>query len=187
MRESEATEFRKIRAKPPISRREQAARLLWSFIQATLFRCSFHTWNRWRAMLLRWFGANIGPGCTIRRTASVYYPWKLSMGAVACLGDRCDIYNLGQISIGDRALISQDACICAGTHDYRLLSMPLVCRPVVIGTDAWICARAFVGPGVTVGEGAVVGAASVVMRDVAAWTIVMGNPAVFVKQREQPK
>jgi putative colanic acid biosynthesis acetyltransferase WcaF len=61
--------------------------------------------------------------------------------------------------------------------------MPLLKPPIRIEDQAWICADAFVGPGVVVGEGAVVGARAVVTKDVAAWTVVAGNPARFVKKR----
>ena len=61
--------------------------------------------------------------------------------------------------------------------------MPLVIRPITIGKSAWVCAEAFIGPGVTVGEGAVVGARSCVVSDVAPWNVVGGNPAKFLKVR----
>jgi putative colanic acid biosynthesis acetyltransferase WcaF len=180
---AEIDAFRDVRAARPVPRSWQIKRLAWSAVQATLFRLSFHTFNRWRAALLRLFGAKIAPGCTIRRTVRVYYPWNLSMGPVSCLGDDAVVYNLGPVSLGARATISQEAYLCAGTHDYRDLAMPLVVRPIFVGEDAWICARAFVGPGVTVGEGAIVGAGAVAMADVPEWTIAAGNPARPVKPR----
>ncbi|HZZ42809.1 MAG TPA: hypothetical protein VFE58_07715 [Tepidisphaeraceae bacterium] len=182
MDEQASLELRKTRAAPPPLRR-RIMRVAWVAVDMTLFRYSFHTWNGWRTKVLRTFGAEIAPGCTIRRTARIYYPWNLKLGVISCLGDRCEIYNLGMVTIGDRVSISQEAYVCAGTHDYMDRSMPLVTKPITIKDDAWVCARAFVGPGVTVGTGAIVGAASVAMRDVADWTIVAGNPAVFVKNR----
>ena len=161
-------------------------RLLWSMVEATLYRCSFHTWSRWRAFLLRCFGAKIGPHCIIRRTSRVYYPWLFEMGELGCIGDSATIYCLGKITLGAGCMVSQEAYLCAGTHDYTQLSLPLVTRPIVVGADAWICARAFVGPGVTVGAGAVVGACAVVHKDVPAWTVVAGNPAVVLKPRPHP-
>ena len=161
-------------------------RLLWSMVQSTLYRYSFHTWSNWRSTLLRLFGAKIGKQCSIRRTSRVYYPWLLEMGDLAIVGDRAEIYNLGPVTIGDRAMVSQEAYLCAGTHDYTQLAMPLITRPIIIGSDAWICARAFVGPGVTIGNGAVVGACAVVTKDVAPWKIVAGNPAQVVKDRKMP-
>lgn len=178
--------FRKVRAARPVPRSWQVKRLLWAGVEMTLFRWSFHTFNNWRGLLLRLFGARIAPGCTIRRTSRVYYPWNLTVGAVSAIGDRVEIYNLGPVTIGDRVTVSQEAYLCAGTHDYRQRSMPLLTPPITIKDDAWVCARAFVGPGVTVGEGAIVGAASVAMRDVPDWTIVAGNPAQVIKTRERP-
>lgn len=175
-----------VRRKSPVSRRDKVRRLIWSIVEATLFRYSFHTWSGWRSFLLRSFGAKIGRMCTIRRTARVYYPWLLEMGDMSCLGDNVTVYNLGKISLGVRATISQEAYLCAGTHDFRFLAMPLVTKEIQVGADAWICARAFVGPGVTIGEGAIVGAASVVVKSVEAWTINAGNPAKFIKMRERP-
>ena len=159
-------------------------RLVWSIVQGTLYRFSFHTWNGWRAFLLRLFVAKVGPGCTIRRTSEVYYPWKLTMGRGSCLGDDCEVYNLGDVVMGEWVTISQEAYNCAGTHDYRHKTMPLLTPPITLKDDCWICARAFVGPGVTVGRGAIVGAAAVAMRDVEDMAIVAGNPAKFVKRRD---
>lgn len=168
----------------PVSFSWKVRRLIWSMVQGTIYRYSFHTQSGWRAFLLRCFGATIGHQCTVRRTSRVYYPWLLDLGDLACLGDDCTIYNLGKITIGARASISQEAYVCAGTHDYRDISLPLVTAPVVIGADAWICARAFIGPGRTVGDGAVVAACAVVVRDVPPWTIVGGNPAKPIGKRE---
>lgn len=158
-------------------------RLLWSIVEATLFRYSFHTWSNWRAMLLRLFGAKIGRNCIIRRTSKVYYPWMLEMGDLVIIGDNANLYCLGKVTLGNRCMVSQEAYLCAGTHDYTRLDLPLVTKPITIGEDAWVCAKAFIGPGVTVGTGAVVGACAVVDRDVPAWTIVAGNPARIISER----
>ena len=168
----------------PISAAWKIKRLLWSMVQTTFYRLSFHNWSAWRAFLLRLFGAKIGAHCTIRRTSRVYYPWLLEMGELSCLADDVVIYNLGQVLIGPRATISQEAYLCAGTHDYTRLSMPLVTAPIHVGADVWICARAFIGPGVTLGDGAIAGAGAIVMKNVSPWTIVAGNPAVPVKERK---
>ena len=173
-----------LRGISPVTTKQKVGRLIWSAIEGTVYRYSFHTWSGWRAMLLRLFGARIGSKCMIRRTTRVYYPWKFSLGSLSSLGDGVQIYNLGLVNIGERVTISQEAYICAGTHDYTKRTMPLLTPPVVIEDDAWICARTFVYPGVTVGKGAVVAACAVAVKDVAAWTIVGGNPAKFLKLRE---
>jgi putative colanic acid biosynthesis acetyltransferase WcaF len=184
--EAEQKRLHEVRAHSQLPRVILAKRLTWVFVQWTLYKWSFHTSNNWRAFLLRSFGADIGARCTIRRTSRVYYPWKLKMGSLSCLGDDVTVYNLGHVTLGDRATISQEAYICAGTHDYTKLTMPLLTPPVVLGADSWVCARAFIGPGVTVGEGAIVGAAAVAMKNVTPWTIVAGNPARYCKDRPKP-
>jgi acetyltransferase-like isoleucine patch superfamily enzyme len=112
-----------------------------------------------------------------------YLPWNLTLGEEASIGEWALIYNLGPVTIGDRATISHRAHLCAGSHDYRDPALPLLRPPIEIGAQAWVCADAFIGPKVRVGEGAVVGAAAVVMRDVGDWEIVAGNPARVVKRR----
>jgi putative colanic acid biosynthesis acetyltransferase WcaF len=167
----------------PVSRGDKVKRLLWSMVEATMYRMSFHTWSWWRRFLLRMFGAKIGRKTMIRRTSRVYYPWKFSMGELSSLGDRAEIYNLGPVTIGARVTVSQLAYVCAGTHDFTKESMPLLTPSITIEDDVWICAKAFVGPGITVHQGAVVAAAAVVVKDVAPWSIVGGNPAKFIKER----
>lgn len=166
------------------TRSTKLKRILWAGVEATLFRLSFHTMNRWRCFLLRRFGASVGKNCMIRRTARVYYPWNLSMGEMCVIGDKVEVYSLGKITIGDRAMVSQESYLCAGTHDYTDPALPLLTPPVTVGKDAWVCARAFVGPGVTVGEGAVLAACGVAVKNIAPWTIWGGNPAKFIDQRE---
>lgn len=158
-------------------------RVLWAAVQSTLYRYSFHTANTFRAALLRLFGARIGRHCTLRRTSTVYYPWQFSLDDLSTLGDNATVYNLGTIAIGRRVTISQQAYLCAGSHNYRVPEMTLLTPPITIGDDAWICARAFVGPGVTVGNGAILGACGVAFDDLDPWAIYSGNPASKLKPR----
>ncbi len=108
----------------------------------------------------------------------------MEAGDESAIGEYAFIYNLGRVTIGARATISHCAHLCAGTHDHTKSDFPLVRPPITIGSEAWICADAFVGPGVAIGEGAIVGAGSVVMKDVKPWMIVVGNPARESKRRE---
>jgi len=170
----------------PYTTREKIARVLWSMTQATLFRYSFHNCYGWRRCLLRCFGATIGRSCVIRRTVRIECPWNLTMSDNACLGDRVHAYCLGTVVIGRRVSISQDAELCAGSHDYSKQDMPLLRPPIVIEDDVWIAAGAFVGPGVTVGEGAVLGARGVAMKDLQSWSIYVGNPAARIRDRHRP-
>jgi putative colanic acid biosynthesis acetyltransferase WcaF len=167
----------------PYSNREKAARVLWAMVQSLLFRPSFHSWYGWRRSLLAAFGARLDPVVRIRRTVRVECPWNLSVGHDSAIGDDVTLYCLGPVSIGSRVTISQGAHLCAGTHDHSRRSMPLVRPPIHVGDDAWICADAFVGPNVRVGEGAILGARAVAMRSLEPWTIYSGNPATAIRPR----
>lgn len=134
-------------------------------------------------MLLRAFGASVGHGVHVDPTARIVIPWNLSIADHASIGDRALIYNLGVVRIGSRATISHQAHLCAGSHDYRDPALPLLRLPIDIGADAWVCAQAFVGPGLVVGEGAIVAAGAVVTRSIEAWVISGGNPARPIGQR----
>jgi putative colanic acid biosynthesis acetyltransferase WcaF len=113
----------------------------------------------------------------------IYFPWNLTAGAWSAIGEEALIYNLGPVTLGEKVTISHRTQLCAGTHDYTQADLPLLKPPIVIHSQAWICADAFVGPGVTVGEGAIIGARAVVTKNVEPWTIVAGNPAKLVKKR----
>jgi putative colanic acid biosynthesis acetyltransferase WcaF len=148
-----------------------------------LFRPTPKVLHGWRRLVLRIFGARLGAGCVIHPTVKIWAPWNLVMGPTSCLGPYVDCYNVARIELGEYALVSQYAHLCGATHDYTKLSMPLVPRPIRIGARAWVAAAAFVGPGTTVEEGAIVGAHACVVRDVPAWTVVAGNPARVIKRR----
>ena len=167
------------------SLQEKIWRLLWAIAQATFFRYSFHTWNKWRIFLLKSYGADIDYSCIIRRTVKVECPWNLKMGQNSCLGDCVIVYCLGKITIGDRVSISQYAHLCAGTHDYNDIDMPLLRLPITINDDVWLAADSFVGPNVVIGEGAILGARAVAMRDLDSWTIYSGNPAIIKRTRDK--
>lgn len=171
------------RASRPYSRREYLGRALWA-LATPLFRCSPRPLFGWRRFLLRCFGARVGRAVHVDPGARIEIPWNLELGNGAAVGAHAWLYSLGPIHIGARATVSHRAHLCAGTHDYTDPSLPLLRTGLAIGADAWICSDAFVGPGVSIGEGAVVGAAAVAMRDVAPWNVVAGNPARFVKMRE---
>jgi putative colanic acid biosynthesis acetyltransferase WcaF len=163
-------------------RSEILRRIVWSLC-TPLFRFSPRPMFGWRRFLLRLFGAKIGANVHIYSSATIYMPWNLEVGAWSAIGEHAYIYNLGRVAIGKRATVSPHAYICAGTHDYAKLDMPLLKPPIAIGDKAWVCAAAFIGPGVTVGEGAIVGACAVAVKDVLPWSIVAGNPAHVIGER----
>jgi len=164
------------------SRGELAGRALWDMSQF-LFRLSPRQLWGWRRTMLRLFGARIGRDVHLHPTVRITVPWNLDIGDYAAIGDNVQLYNLGPITIGPKATVSQNAHLCAGTHDYASVDLPLVKATIGIGEGAWVCADAFVGPDVAVGEFAIVAARAVAVKDVPAWTIVAGNPAKPVRQR----
>ena len=129
------------------------------------------------------FGATIGHHVHIDPSVRIEIPWNLDIGNWSAVGFDAVLYNLGMVRIGRCATVSHRAHLCAGTHDHRDPSLPLQKPPITIQDDAWVCADAFVGPGVEIGAGAVVGARGVVVRNVAAWVIVAGNPAKEIGKR----
>jgi putative colanic acid biosynthesis acetyltransferase WcaF len=167
----------------PHSVRNRALRAAWLCTYSVLFRPTPKLLHGWRRSLLRLFGAQIGIGAHPYPSCKIWAPWNLAMGNYSCLGPYVDCYNVARIELGEYATVSQYAYLCGATHDYTRLTMPLVPKPIRIGARVWVAAAVFVGPGVTVEEGAVVGARSCVVRDVPAWTVVAGNPARVIKRR----
>ena len=167
----------------PWTFKEKVGRAIWMVFGKTVFRMSFHNWYRFRAALLRLFGARIGTGVAIRPTANIEVPWMLDIEDDASVGDHAILYSLGTIHIGRRAIISQFAHLCAGTHDHTDHTFRLIRTPVTIGDDVWIGADAFIGPGVTVGPLSVVGARSSTYKDLPARKVYVGNPARPIKDR----
>ena len=156
----------------------------WWVIQKTLFGYSPQFAYRWRAWLLRCFGAQVGNGTVIRPSVKITYPWKLRIGDYSWIGDDVVLYSLGEIEIGENAVVSQRSYLCAADHDYCQVDFPIQAKKVTIGPQAWLAADVFVAPGVTIGEGAVIGARSSVFKDMPAGMVCMGHPCVPVKKRE---
>lgn len=172
------------RFESPWTLRENIKRALWMIVNKLLFRPSFHNWYSWRNMLLRIFGAKIGRHVRIRPTAQIEIPWNIEIGDSSVVGDYAILYSLGRIRIGRRVVISQYAHLCAGTHDYRYRSFPLLKPPITVEDEAWIAADAFVGPNVTIGHGTILGARASAFKDLPPNKICAGNPAKVLRDRE---
>jgi len=160
-------------------------RALWNVVYELFFR-PFVTkiFNPWRLFILRIFGAKIHPQARVYASAQIWAPWNLEMHKNACLGPKVICYNPGKIIVEEDATVSQYAYLCAASHDINSADLKLVTAPIIIKKKAWIGARAFVIMGVSIGEGAIVGATASVYKDVEPWTVVGGNPAKFIKKRE---
>jgi len=137
----------------------------------------------WRSFLLRCFGAKIGKSVHVYPGAKIWAPWNLEISDEGGVANGAILYTQGKISIGKKAVISQGAHLCAGTHDYTLPGFPLYTMPIIIGDYAWVAAEAFIHPGITIGEGCVIGARSVVTKDMPAWMVCAGHPCKPIKER----
>ena len=150
---------------------------LWWLVQTLLFKLSPQFLYGWRRFLLRMFGAKIGKGVIIRPTATITYPWKVSIGDNSWIGDDVTLYSLGEIEIGRDSVVSQRSYLCTGGHDYTKSTFDIFAAKIIIEPEAWVATDVFVAPGVTIGKGAVIGARSSVYKDMPPMTICYGNPA----------
>lgn len=166
------------------SQKELLLRIIWGVINPLLFRLSPRLLYPWRNMLLRIMGAKIGKGVKIYPSARITCPWLLDVGDKTVIAWAVKIYNLGYTSIGRNTIISQYAHLCGGTHDYISPGFKLLRTGLNVGSHVWIAADAFIGPNVQIGDGAIVAARAVVMKNVETHTIVAGNPAITIGYRK---
>jgi putative colanic acid biosynthesis acetyltransferase WcaF len=156
---------------------------LWELVWLLLFRPTPKPLTRWRLFLLRLFGCQVSGKPFVAASAVIKMPWNLILEDRACLGAHSEVYSLGRVTMQARSTLAQQGYLCAGTHDFSDPALPLVVGEIVVGADAFLGARAFILPGVTIGEGALVGACAVVSKDVPPWSVVAGNPARVIGTR----
>jgi len=168
----------------PHSLYNKLGRVIWGIVWLLLYRPSPRVFHGWRRFLLRLFGAKIGKGAHPYPSAKIWAPWNLEMGEHSCLSFYVDCYCVDKVRIGAHATVSQYSYLCTASHDFEHPNMPLVTAPITIGDGVWVAADVFVAPGVSIGEGAVVGARSSVFEDVPPWIIVVGSPARPIRKRQ---
>jgi putative colanic acid biosynthesis acetyltransferase WcaF len=171
--------------RPAFAASDRAKRLVWNVVHALLYRPSPRTMHGWRAFLLRCFGANLGHSCHFYPTSKVWAPWNLVCADQVTAAAGAEIYNPSPMSFGSHVILSQNAFVCGATHDYDDPRFPLLAYAADFGSYAWVCARASVGPGVCMAEGAVLGLGSVATRNLEPWAIYAGVPAAKVKDRKR--
>ena len=170
---------------PCFSLANRIRRFLWNLAYVLLFRFSPRFLHSWRSYLLRIFGAKIGKGCHVYPKAKIWAPWNLEMGNYSCLADDVMCDSMDRVIISEKVVISQGTRLITGSHDYENPRFPLYAKPINIKSHVWVATEAFICQGVTIEEGAVIGARSVVTHDIPAWTVCAGNPCKVIKQRER--
>ncbi|MBX2977527.1 MAG: putative colanic acid biosynthesis acetyltransferase [Ignavibacteriaceae bacterium] len=167
-----------------IPKSDKLYRLIWRIVSLFLFRpFSLPIFNTWRIFLLKIFGARIGKGSVIYSSVYIPSPWNLTIGKESAIGPGVQLHY-GKTIIGNKVTISQRSYLCSATHKIDSINTPFISGTIIIKDYAWIAAECFIMSGITVGEGAIVGARAAVFKNVANWAIVGGNPARYLKKRE---
>ncbi|MEM8867178.1 MAG: DapH/DapD/GlmU-related protein [Verrucomicrobiota bacterium] len=167
----------------PLDRRTKIRRGLWHFIIKPLYRFIPGKRSALRLFVLRRMGAQIGYDCTVQQGVDILMPWNLILGDHVAIAREVKILNFAPITIHPMTVISQYAHLCAGSHDYTHPHFTLIEKPINIGAESWVASGSFIGPGVTLGRGCVIGANSVVTKDMPEWTVCAGNPCRPLKER----
>jgi len=167
-----------------LSIRNRLARGLWAVVHALLFRISPTPLFAWRRLLIRVFGATVAQSARVYPSARIWAPWNLVMESGSCLGPEVYCYNVAPVHFGVDSAASFRAFLCTASHDIRHPERPLVTGPIRLEPGSYVFADAFVGMNVKVGEGAVVAARAVVVKDVAPYDVVGGNPARVIGRRD---
>ena len=164
--------------------RDKLLRTIWTIVNNTLYRAIPTPFFGLRRSLLRLFGGRIASNALPYPRAKIWAPWNLVIEQNGCIADGVICYNVARVTIRRDAIVSQSAYLCTPSHDYRLPDFPLTAAEIEIGASAWIATEAFVGPGVVIADRAIVGARSVVNKSVPENTVVVGNPAKIISDRD---
>ena len=167
-----------------LSLRNRLGRLLWAVVHAIFFRPSPTPLFGWRRFLVRLFGARVDPTAKVYPSTRIWAPWNLVMERGSCLGPEVYCYNVALVHMGVDSTASFRSFLCTASHDIHHPERPLVTAPIRLERGAYVFADAFIGMNVTLGEGSVAAARAVIVKDVAAYDIVGGNPARVIGRRD---
>jgi putative colanic acid biosynthesis acetyltransferase WcaF len=157
--------------------------ILWVAANALLLS-SWLPGSQWRVKLLRAFGAHVGQRVVVKPGVRVKFPWRLQIGHNSWIGEDVWIDNLANVQIGSNVCISQGVYFCTGSHDWSSKRFDLITKAIIVHDMAWIAARATLGPGAIVGEGAVLALGSSTSKSLGPWTINFGAPAQEIAKRK---
>ncbi len=158
-------------------------RVIWYFLNLLFFKNHWFTIRSFKIFLLKVFGAKIGKGLVIKQGVNIKYPWKLVIGNHVWIGENVWIDNLGKVVIKNHVCLSQGSMLLTGNHDYTKSSFDLIIGDIILEEGVWIGAKSIVCPGVTCAPHAILSVNSVANKDLNAFSIYTGNPAVFHKER----
>lgn len=158
-------------------------RVLWYYVNVVFFKSGWFPFYGFKISLLRLFGARIGKGVAIKPCVNIKYPWLLNMGNKVWIGENVWIDNLVMVTIGSDVCISQGALLLTGSHNYKKSTFDLLTGSIILEDGVWIGAGAIVNAGITAASHAVLGSGSVATKNMDAYTIYQGNPAVKVRSR----
>lgn len=167
----------------PWSLSQRLKMLTWGYIWLLFCSWTPKPANQWRLFWLKLFGCKIYGKPFVHQRARIQIPWNLILHDHACLGDRANAYTLGVIEIFEHATVGQEVYLCTGTHNFHTPEMNLITSKITIHKNVFIGVRAIIMPGIIIGENAIIGAGSLVTKNVAKNTIVGGNPAKYIKYR----
>lgn len=169
---------------PFFSLKNRLLRALWGVVCMLLFQPSPIIFHAWRRFLLRIFGAKVGKGVRVYPKVKIWAPWNLVLGDYVGVGNGANLYNMALIEIGEYSVISQEAYLCAGSHDISTIDFTLIREPIIVGKRCWVCAQTFIGLGVNIPDGCVIGARAVLVKSVKQpWSVWAGNPAKCINVR----
>ena len=170
---------------PSFALKNRVLRFVWSIVYFLLFLPSPRPFHSWRIFLLKIFGAEIGKHCNIHRRVNIWAPWNLKLGNYIGIADDVKLYSMDKIFVDDFCVISDGAYLCCGSHDYNSKNFQLFAKPITLKKKVWICSEVFIHPGITINEGCIVGARSVVTKNLDnEYMVYTGNPCKPVKKRK---
>lgn len=168
---------------PSFSLSNRMGRVVWDVFYILVFKYTPKPFHFWRAFVLKCFGAKVGRKVHVYPKVKIWAPWNLVLNDGCGIANGVTLYSQDVISIGRKAVISQGAHLCAGTHDYNTEGFILYTRPISIGDHAWVATEAFIHPGINIGKGAVIGARAVVTKHMPEWMVCSGHPCTPIKER----
>ncbi|CAN5373598.1 colanic acid biosynthesis acetyltransferase WcaF [soil metagenome] len=171
------------RHQPSFTATQRLKRVVWNITYILIFRWTPRPMHEWRSMVLRLFGAKVGKHVHVYGKAKIWAPWNLILEDEASIAEDVTVYSIATITLKKKAIVSQNAYLCTGSHDYTSRNFQLVAFPIVIGENAWVCTDAFIGPGVTIGKDCVIGARAVATKDMPEGMVCAGHPARSIKKR----